>query len=138
MAGSKRSQRKMEAKAKAYEKILEFVSEEEAAGNSDYLVMGYLSQKAKAENGPHLYGAVAALAINLSWQFVANFIIATSSTSQLSSDMKLRVAALCMALSFAFLFGSIFIVHVLHLSNRYEKEELFFKEHIMREKGLIE
>lgn len=138
MSKRKKALRKLDAKEKLYSDILEFVSEEQSKGNAGLVVIGYLSQKAKAENSSGIYGAIAALAINFMWQFIMNFLVSAASANQISEAAQLSLNILCFVLSVVFIFGSVLVVCLLYLSNRDEKEQLLFKERILRKKGLIE
>ena len=138
MPASRRARKTMAAKERQYAAILEFVSKEEAAGNADRLILGYLVQKAKVESSSPVHGLAAALAINFSWQLVADFFIPSISAAGSPDDFRLALLLLRMASSFIVLFASILVMSMLHFFNRQEKVLFLYKERILRSKGLIE
>lgn len=105
--------------------------------NPELLIVGYFYQKAKIESSPLIYAALTALVVNLSWQFIANFITSISLVEQLPPEMRFRIHLFCLALNFVVLAATLIIVYMFYHFNRKEKKEFLLREHILRKNEYI-
>lgn len=111
----------------------EFVVREYRESPDAYIV-DYFARKAKVENGSLVYGVVAALAINLAWQFVAGFVSSVA-PALLSSNLVFALEAFSLAMNFVFLGASVAVVYIFHHFDRKQKRQLLLEEYLLRKRG---
>lgn len=130
MKESKRQKAKRE-----FEGMDEFVAREYRESPDAYIV-DYFSRKAKVENGSLVYGVVAALAINLAWQFISGFV-SSAAPAPPPSNLAFALKVFSLAMNFVFLGASVAVVYIFHFFNRKQKKQLLLEEHLLRKHGFI-
>lgn len=134
----KRSEMKESKRQKAkreFNDMDEFVVREYRESPDAYIV-DYFSRKAKVENGSLVYGVVAALAINLAWQFISGFVSSVA-PALLSSNLVFALEVFSLAMNFVFLGASVAVVYIFYFFNRKQKKQLLLEEHILKKHRFI-